>query len=61
MFDIMYIILEVMCIIRIEFLIILMVYLEFFIELQYENGIKNDQMKIIIIENKVNNFIIRIR
>lgn len=61
MFDIMFIILGVMCIIRIEFLIIFMVYLEFFFELQYENGIKNDEMKINIIENKVNNFIIRIR
>lgn len=59
--DTMYIILGVTCTTRIEFSTTLMAYPEPFFELQYENGTKNDQMKITITENKVNNFTIRIR
>uniref|UniRef100_K1S1L6 Hemicentin-1 n=1 Tax=Magallana gigas TaxID=29159 RepID=K1S1L6_MAGGI len=59
--DTMYIILGVTCTTRIEFSTTLMAYPEPFLELQYENGTKNDQMKINITEIKVNNFSIRIR
>lgn len=44
--DTMYIILGVTCTTRIEFSTTLMAYPEPFFELQYENGTKNDQMKI---------------
>uniref|UniRef100_A0A8W8LC41 Hemicentin-1 n=1 Tax=Magallana gigas TaxID=29159 RepID=A0A8W8LC41_MAGGI len=59
--DTMFIILGVTCTTRIEFSTTLMAYPEPFLELQYENGTKNDEMKINITENKVNNFTIRIR
>lgn len=59
--DATYIILGVTCTTRIEFSTTLMAYPEPSYELQYENGTKNDRMKITTTENTVNNFTVRIR
>lgn len=59
--DTTYLVLGVTFTTRIEFSTTLMAYPESFYELQYENGTKNDQMKITITENTVNNFTVRIR
>lgn len=46
------------CIIELNFLIKVIVYLEFMYELDYGNEIRNNLMMDIIIRNVVNNFII---
>lgn len=59
--DITNITLAATCTTGIEFSTTIIAYPEPFYELQYENGTRNDQMITTIIENKVNNFTVRIR